>query len=446
MISRKVGMISLGCPKNQVDGEALLAKLKKAGYEIVNNIEDSDVMIINTCGFIEQAKKEAIDTILEVAEYKNEGLISAIVVTGCLAERYQDEIIKEIPEVDAFLGTTSYDKIADVVTAVLEGKGFNVVDDADRLPIVQDKRIVTTPGYYEYLKIAEGCDKRCTYCIIPKVRGNFRSFPIEYLMEQAEHLVANGARELILVAQETTLYGTDLYGKKSLPKLLHELSKIEDLKWIRILYCYPEEIDDELIKAIKEEPKVCHYLDMPIQHASDNVLKRMGRRTDKQELLDIISKLRTEIPDIALRTTLIAGFPGETLQDHEEVMEFIDEVEFDRLGVFTYSREEDTPAATMPDQLEQETMDAWRDELMALQQEISIDRSAKMIGKTLDIMVEGYIAEDDTYVGRSYKDAPNVDGMVFFNCERQLMSGDFVTVKVTGSTEYDLIGVMEENV
>lgn len=442
----KIMFVSLGCDKNLVDTENMLGILSSRGFSFTDDESQADVIVVNTCCFIGDAKQESINTILEMAEHKKDAVCKALIVTGCLAHRYKDEIIKEIPEVDAFLGTTSYDKIADVVTAVLEGKGFNVVDDADRLPIVQDKRIVTTPGYYEYLKIAEGCDKRCTYCIIPKVRGNFRSFPIEYLMEQAEHLVANGARELILVAQETTLYGTDLYGKKSLPKLLHELSKIEDLKWIRILYCYPEEIDDELIKAIKEEPKVCHYLDMPIQHASDNVLKRMGRRTDKQELLDIISKLRTEIPDIALRTTLIAGFPGETLQDHEEVMEFIDEVEFDRLGVFTYSREEDTPAATMPDQLEQETMDAWRDELMALQQEISIDRSAKMIGKTLDIMVEGYIAEDDTYVGRSYKDAPNVDGMVFFNCERQLMSGDFVTVKVTGSTEYDLIGVMEENV
>ena len=265
-------------------------------------------------------------------------------------------------------------------------------------------------------------------------------------MEQAKHLVHNGAKELILVAQETTLYGTDLYGKKSLPMLIHELAKIEDLKWIRIQYCYPEEINDELIEAIKNEPKVCHYLDMPIQHASDNVLKRMGRKTDKQELLDIVAKLRKEIPDIALRTTLIAGFPGETQADHEEVMEFIDEVEFDRLGVFTYSREEDTPAATMPDQIDQNIMDTWRDELMALQQEISIDKSAQMVGKTIDVMVEGYIAEDNTYVGRSYKDAPNVDGMVFFECDRELMSGDFVSVKITGSTEYDLMGIMEENV
>ena len=442
----KIMFASLGCDKNLVDTENMLGILNDKGFEFTDDETQADVIVVNTCCFIGDAKQESINTILEMAQHKEDAVCKTLIVTGCLAHRYKDEIIKEIPEVDAFLGTTSYDKIAEVVTSVLEGKGFNVVDDANRLPIVKEKRIITTPGYFEYLKIAEGCDKHCTYCIIPKVRGNFRSYPVEYLVEQAKHLVYNGARELILVAQETTLYGTDLYGKKSLPMLIHELAKIEDLKWIRIQYCYPEEINDELIEAIKNEPKVCHYLDMPIQHASDNVLKRMGRKTDKQELLDIVAKLRKEIPDIALRTTLIAGFPGETQADHEEVMEFIDEVEFDRLGVFTYSREEDTPAATMPDQIDQDIMDTWRDELMALQQEISIDKSAQMVGKTIDVMVEGYIAEDNTYVGRSYKDAPNVDGMVFFECDRELMSGDFVSVKITGSTEYDLMGIMEENV
>mgnify|MGYP000098017055 FL=1 len=443
----KILFVSLGCDKNLVDTENMLGILKNKGFEFTDDEWEADIIAINTCCFIGDAKQESINTILEMAEHKKDARCKVLVVAGCLAHRYQDEIIKEIPEVDAFVGTSSYDKIADMINSVLEEKGIsNFVEDANRMPMVEADRIVTTPGYYEYLKIAEGCDKHCTYCVIPKVRGSFRSFPIEYLVNQTKKLVEGGVKEIILVAQETTLYGVDLYGKKSLPKLLHNLGLIEGLEWIRILYCYPEEINDELIEAIKNEPKVCHYLDMPIQHASDNVLKRMGRKTDKQELLDIVAKLRKEIPDIALRTTLIAGFPGETQADHEEVMEFIDEVEFDRLGVFTYSREEDTPAATMPDQIDQDIMDTWRDELMALQQEISIDKSAQMVGKTIDVMVEGYIAEDNTYVGRSYKDAPNVDGMVFFECDRELMSGDFVSVKITGSTEYDLMGIMEENV
>ena len=380
-----------------------------------------------------------------MAEHKKDARCKVLVVAGCLAHRYQDEIIKEIPEVDAFVGTSSYDKIADMINSVLEEKGIsNFVEDANRMPMVEADRIVTTPGYYEYLKIAEGCDKHCTYCVIPKVRGSFRSFPIEYLVNQTKKLVEGGVKEIILVAQETTLYGVDLYGKKSLPKLLHELGLIEGLEWIRILYCYPEEINDELIEAIKNEPKVCHYLDMPIQHASDNILKRMGRRTSKQELTDIVAKLRREIPDIALRTTLITGFPGETDKDHEEVMRFIDECEFDRLGVFTYSREEDTVAAQMPDQIDEEIKEKYRDELMQLQQEISADRSAAMIGRIVRVMIEGFIPEDNTYVGRSYKDAPNVDGLVFVECDRELMSGDFIDVKITGSTEYDLIGTIVE--
>ena len=380
-----------------------------------------------------------------MAEHKKDARCKVLVVAGCLAHRYQDEIIKEIPEVDAFVGTSSYGKIADMINSVLEEKGIsNFVEDANRMPMVEADRIVTTPGYYEYLKIEEGCDKHCTYCVIPKVRGSFRSFPIEYLVNQTKKLVEGGVKEIILVAQETTLYGVDLYGKKSLPKLLHNLGLIEGLEWIRILYCYPEEINDELIEAIKNEPKVCHYLDMPIQHASDNILKRMGRRTSKQELTDIVAKLRREIPDIALRTTLITGFPGETDVDHEEVMQFIDECEFDRLGVFTYSREEDTVAAQMPDQIDEEIKEKYRDELMQLQQEISADRSAAMIGRIVRVMIEGFIPEDNTYVGRSYKDAPNVDGLVFVECDRELMSGDFIDVKITGSTEYDLIGTIVE--
>lgn len=441
----KILFVSLGCDKNLVDTENMLGILKNKGFEFTDDEWEADIIAINTCCFIGDAKQESINTILEMAEHKKDARCKVLVVAGCLAHRYQDEIIKEIPEVDAFVGTSSYDKIADMINSVLEEKGIsNFVEDANRMPMVEADRIVTTPGYYEYLKIAEGCDKHCTYCVIPKVRGNFRSFPIEYLVNQTKKLVEGGVKEIILVAQETTLYGVDLYGKKSLPKLLHELGLIEGLEWIRILYCYPEEINDELIEAIKNKPKVCHYLDMPIQHASDNILKRMGRRTSKQELTDIVAKLRREIPDIALRTTLITGFPGETDKDHEEVMRFIDECEFDRLGVFTYSREEDTVAAQMPDQIDEEIKEKYRDELMQLQQEISADRSAAMIGRIVRVMIEGFIPEDNTYVGRSYKDAPNVDGLVFVECDRELMSGDFIDVKITGSTEYDLIGTIVE--
>ena len=441
----KILFVSLGCDKNLVDTENMLGILKNKGFEFTDDEWEADIIAINTCCFIGDAKQESINTILEMAEHKKDARCKVLVVAGCLAHRYQDEIIKEIPEVDAFVGTSSYDKIADMINSVLEEKGIsNFVEDANRMPMVEADRIVTTPGYYEYLKIAEGCDKHCTYCVIPKVRGSFRSFPIEYLVNQTKKLVEGGVKEIILVAQETTLYGVDLYGKKSLPKLLHKLGLIEGLEWIRILYCYPEEINDELIEAIKNEPKVCHYLDMPIQHASDNILKRMGRRTSKQELTDIVAKLRREIPDIALRTTLITGFPGETDVDHEEVMQFIDECEFDRLGVFTYSREEDTVAAQMPDQIDEEIKEKYRDELMQLQQEISADRSATMIGRIVRVMIEGFIPEDNTYVGRSYKDAPNVDGLVFVECDRELMSGDFIDVKITGSTEYDLIGTIVE--
>lgn len=441
----KILFVSLGCDKNLVDTENMLGILKNKGFEFTDDEWEADIIAINTCCFIGDAKQESINTILEMAEHKKDARCKVLVVAGCLAHRYQDEIIKEIPEVDAFVGTSSYDKIADMINSVLEEKGIsNFVEDANRMPMVEADRIVTTPGYYEYLKIADGCDKHCTYCVIPKVRGSFRSFPIEYLVNQTKKLVEGGVKEIILVAQETTLYGVDLYGKKSLPKLLHNLGLIEGLEWIRILYCYPEEINDELIEAIKNEPKVCHYLDMPIQHASDNILKRMGRRTSKQELTDIVAKLRREIPDIALRTTLITGFPGETDVDHEEVMQFIDECEFDRLGVFTYSREEDTVAAQMPDQIDEEIKEKYRDELMQLQQEISADRSAAMIGRIVRVMIEGFIPEDNTYVGRSYKDAPNVDGLVFVECDRELMSGDFIDVKITGSTEYDLIGTIVE--
>lgn len=436
----KLMFVSLGCDKNLVDTEMMLGILKDRGYEFTDDEMEAEIIAVNTCCFIHDAKQESVDTILEMAERKKDAKCRVLVVTGCLAHRYKDEIMEEIPEVDAIIGTSSFDRIAEAIENVLNGEKQKIIDDADRLPLSDKKRIITTGGYYEYLKIAEGCDKHCTYCVIPKVRGNFRSYPVEYLVNQAKQLVEAGAREIILVAQETTMYGTDIYGRKSLDRLVHELALIDELKWIRILYCYPEEIDDSLIELIKNEPKVCHYLDMPIQHASDNILKRMGRRTSRQELIDIINRLRKEIPDIALRTTLITGFPGETQEDFETLYEFVDEMEFDRLGVFTYSPEENTPAANMPEQIDEAVKEARKDEIMALQQEVSIDKSSEMVGKILDCMVEGHIPEDEVCVARTYKDAPGIDGLVFINTNASLMSGDIVKVRITASTEYDLVG------
>ena len=436
----RIMFVSLGCDKNLVDTENMLGILKDKGFEFTDDEMQADVIAVNTCCFIHDAKQESINTILEMAEHKKDAVCKALIVTGCLAHRYKDEITKEIPEVDALIGTSSYDKIAEVVLSVLEGKGYSCVEDTDRLPVVKNHRIMTTGGYYEYLKIAEGCDKHCTYCIIPAVRGNFRSFEMEYLLEQARYLADNGTKELILVAQETTVYGTDIYGKKALPELLRKLCRIDGLEWIRILYCYPEEITDELIQVIKEEDKICNYLDLPIQHASDAVLKRMGRRTTRQELVDVITKLRNNIPDIALRTTLITGFPGETEEDIDDLLDFVDTMEFDRLGVFTYSPEEGTPAASMTDQIPENIKEERRNRIMELQQEVSLDKSADMVGRVIPVMVEGKITDDDAYVGRSYKDAPNVDGYVFINTNAQLMSGQIVNVSITGSMEYDLIG------
>ena len=432
--------ISLGCDKNLVDSEVMLGLLDKKGYQIVDSEEDADIIVVNTCCFIHDAKEESIQTILEMAEYKKEGKLKALIVTGCLAQRYQQEIIDEIPEVDAVLGTTSYDHIVEAVEEALAGNGHVVLEDVDALPDVKEKRLVTTGGHYAYMKIAEGCDKHCTYCIIPKLRGNYRSVPMEKLLAEAKDLADQGVKELILVAQETTVYGKDLYGEKSLHKLLRELCKISGIQWIRILYCYPEEIYDELIQTIKEEKKVCHYLDLPIQHASDAVLKRMGRRTSKAQLVEIIEKLRKEIPDISLRTTLITGFPGETQEKHEELKDFVVEMEFDRLGVFTYSPEEDTPAATMTEQIPEEVKEDRQAELMELQQEIAFDLAEDMVGREVLVMIEGKVADENAYVGRTYKDAPNVDGLIFINTDEELMSGDFARVRVTGALEYDLIG------
>ncbi len=432
--------VSLGCDKNLVDTEVMLGLLAERGHQMVDSEEMADVIVINTCCFIHDAKEESVQTILEMAEYKKAGTCKALIVTGCLAQRYKQEIIDEIEEVDTVLGTTSYDKIVEAIDEALEGHTSVEMTDIDALPLVESKRLVTTGGHFAYLKIAEGCDKHCTYCIIPKIRGNFRSVPMERLICEAEELVAQGVKELILVAQETTLYGKDIYGEKSLHKLLRELCKISGLRWIRILYCYPEEITDELIQVIKEEDKICNYLDLPIQHASDGILKRMGRRTSKEQLVEIIGKLRREIPDIAIRTTLITGFPGETQEQHEELMEFVDEMEFDRLGVFTYSPEEDTPAAEMPDQIPEEVKEDRQAELMELQQEIAFDLAEEMIGREVLVIIEGKVADENAYVGRTYKDAPNVDGLIFVESDEELMSGDFARVRVTGALEYDLMG------
>lgn len=436
----KIMFISLGCDKNLVDTEEMLGILGASGYEFTNDENEAAVIVINSCCFINDAKEESINTILEMAQYKESGSLKALIVTGCLAQRYKDEIIAEIPEVDAVVGTASYDKIADVIKDTLAGNIVKEFLELNRLPDINTKRLVTTGGYYAHLKIAEGCDKHCTYCIIPKIRGTFRSVPMEKLIDQATYLASIGVKELILVAQETTLYGLDLYGKKSLHVLLKELCKISGISMIRIMYCYPEEIYDELIETIATENKICHYLDMPIQHCSNEVLKRMGRRTTKEELIAIIDKLRKRIPDIVLRTTLIAGFPGETEDNHEEMMEFIDAMEFERLGVFTYSPEENTPAALMDNQIEEETKERWRDEIMELQQEIAFDKSESMIGRELLVMVEGKIANEPAYVGRTYMDAPGIDGNIFINTGEEFMSGDLVKVKVTGANEYDLIG------
>ena len=441
---RKVLFISLGCDKNLADSEEMLGILVENGYEITNDETEAEVIVVNTCAFIHDAKEESINSILEMAKYKEEGVLKALLVTGCLAQRYKEEIMTEIPEVDAVLGTTSYDSIVKALDKVFEGERYQEYKDINGLPANSKKRMITTGGYFEYLKIAEGCDKRCTYCIIPKLRGNYRSVPMEQLLAQAEYLADQGVRELILVAQETTVYGKDLYGEKSLHKLLKELCKVSGIQWIRILYCYPEEIYPELIQTMKEEPKICHYLDLPIQHCSYKILKRMGRRTTKQELEDIVYTLRKEIPDIILRTTLITGFPGETQEDHEELLDFIDELEFDRLGVFTYSAEEDTPAALMPDQIDEEVKLDRQAELMELQQEISMEKGNEKIGTVVEVMIEGKVADENAYVGRTYGDAPKVDGYIFVNTDTELMSGDFARVHVTGALEYDLIGELED--
>ena len=436
----RILFISLGCDKNLVDSEEMLYLLREKGYEITDDEENADIIVVNTCCFIHDAKEESIDTILEMGKYRLSGKVKALIVTGCLAQRYREEILKEIPEVDAVLGTASYDDILEAVEKTLKGEKYLSFRPTDRLVDTGGGRIITTGGAYEYLRIAEGCAKHCTYCVIPKVRGGYRSIPMERLLDTARQMVGEGVKELIVIAQETTLYGTDLYGKKSLHILLEKLCRIEGLVWIRLLYCYPEEIYPELVDTIAREPKICHYLDLPIQHCSDSILKRMGRKTTKADLERIITEIRERIPDMVIRTTLITGFPGETKEDHEELMQFVADMAFDRLGVFTYSPEEDTPAARMPDQIPEEVKEDRKAQLMELQQDISLELDQERIGEELLVFVEGKVADENAYVGRTYADAPGIDGYIFVNTGESLMTGDFVRVKVTGALEYDLIG------
>lgn len=440
----KLLFISLGCDKNLVDTEKMLGLLGHEGYSFVDDETVADIIVVNTCCFIGDAKEESINTILDMARMKEEGQCKALIVTGCLAQRYKEEITTEIPEVDAVLGTTSYEEIAKAVETALGGEKMHVFESIDAPVSPATDRLVTTGGHYAFLKIAEGCDKRCTYCIIPYLRGKFRSVPMEQLIHEAEELAEKGVKELILVAQETTLYGKDLYGEKKLPELLKRLAAIDGIQWIRLQYCYPEEITDELIETIKTEEKICNYLDIPIQHASDAILKRMGRRTNNAQLRELIAKLRREIPDIALRTTLISGFPGETEEDHEILMEFVDEMEFERLGVFAYSAEEDTPAYNFPNHVPDEVKEDRRAEIMELQQDIAFEKSENMKGRVLEVMIEGKVADENAYVGRTYMDSPNVDGLIFVNTGYSLMSGDFARVRVTGALDYDLIGEVED--
>ena len=436
----KVLLISLGCDKNLVDSEVMLGLLNKAGHELTNDENEAEAVVINTCAFISDAKEESINTIIEMGRLKKTGRLKKLIVAGCLSQRYKDEIMKELPEIDVIIGATNYDKIVEAIGTDDEV----IVDDINYTPEPVSERIVTTNASMAYFKIAEGCNKMCTYCIIPHIRGRYRSIPMDRLLASAEKLAADGIKELVLVAQETTLYGVDLYGSKKLPELLTKLSDIDGLEWIRLLYCYPEEITDELITVMAENPKICHYIDIPIQHSENEILRRMGRKTSREDIISLVSKLRSAMPDIAIRTTLISGFPGETQELHDGLVDFVDECEFDRLGVFTYSPEEGTPAADYEDQVDGELAAKWRDEIMELQQEISYEKNQELIGSVQRVLIEGYLVEDDVYVGRTYRDAPGVDGIVFVSAPYELISGSFVDVKITEANEYDLTGVIVE--
>lgn len=442
----KIFFVSLGCDKNLVDSEKMLFLLQQEGFELTDSEEEAEIIVINTCCFIHDAKEESIETIIEMARYKEEGQCKVLIVAGCLAQRYHKEIKEELPEVDGIVGTTAIDKIVDVIKEALEGKISEQLQDLNVLPVRMNGRVNSSGSFTAYLKIAEGCNKCCTYCIIPKLRGKYRSVPMEELLEEAKELAAEGVSELILVAQETTLYGIDLYGEKKLPELLHELCKIPDIKFVRVLYCYPEEITEELAQTIKNEKKVCHYIDMPIQHCNDRILKRMGRRTNRKELENKIELLREIVPDIAIRTTLITGFPGETKKEHEELVEFVRDMKFDRLGVFTYSPEEDTKAADMDEQIDDAIKEERKDELMNTQQNVVFDKNEKLIGHTFEVIVDGMIPEEGIYVGRTYMDIPDVDGCIFFEAPYEIISGTIVTVRVTDAKGYDLLGVLEGEV
>ncbi|MBQ5446106.1 MAG: 30S ribosomal protein S12 methylthiotransferase RimO [Lachnospiraceae bacterium] len=439
-MKNKVLFVSLGCDKNLVDSEEMIGILRRENFEFTDFEEEADVIIVNSCCFIGDAKEESINTILQMAEYRKNGRCKALIVTGCLAQRYKDEIISEIEEVDAVLGTSSYDQIINAIKEAFDGNKYEKFMSLDRLIVEEKDRILTTGGHFAYLKIAEGCNKRCTYCVIPSVRGNYRSVPMEELVDTAKKLADKGVKELILVAQETTVYGMDIYGKKMLPELLDKLCEVDGIVWIRLMYCYPEEITDELIAAIRDHDKVCNYIDMPIQHCNDRLLKLMGRKTNKAQIKEIAGKLRKEIKDIAIRTTLITGFPSETDEEHEELMDFVDEMEFERLGAFPYSKEEGTPAYSMDGQIPDEIKEKRRDAIMELQQEVAFDNGDKMIGKEILVMIEGKIVDENVYIGRTYMDAPSVDGNIFIDSYEELITGDFVKVKVTGSKDYDLIG------
>lgn len=443
----KIFFVSLGCDKNLVDSEQMLALLLRDGHTITDDESEADVIVINTCCFIGDAKEESIEAILEYAKYK-ESNCKALIVAGCLATRYKDEILEEIPEIDAIIGTTSTDKIVEAIDSALKGQETKIFDDINRLPMIEEKRVTSTGGYYEYLKISEGCDKHCTYCIIPKVRGNYRSYPMDYIVKQAEQLAESGVKELILVGQEVTMYGVDLHkgrgkGKKRLAELISKLAKVEGIEWIRLLYCYPEEIDNDLIEAMRTEPKVVRYIDMPVQHVSDSILHMMGRNMTESKILKTIKKLRNAMPDICIRTTLITGFSGETEYDFNVLKDFVNEQYIDRLGIFTYSEEEGTPAAKFTQKVPEEVKQQRKDALMALQQEVSKKINNGFVGQKMTVIIDGYLPEDDVYVARSYRDAPNVDGNVFItlneNDSRELMSGTFLDVVITDSSEYDLI-------
>lgn len=457
MTANKIFFVSLGCDKNRIDSEEMLGYLKDAGFSFTYDETDAEIIIVNTCAFIDPAKEESIETILEMAAYKESAKCKKLIVTGCLVQRYKEEILKELPEIDAVLGVNELDRITELVSDTVAEDAKKKTEDpftacGSAEPAVQTgtafcekpDRVLTTGGHFEFLKIAEGCDKCCTYCVIPKIRGRYRSFPMDDLLKEARYLAEQGVKELIVVAQETTIYGKDLYGKDRLPELLNALSEIDGFEWIRLLYAYPEDISEELLHTIADNPKICHYIDMPIQHASDRILKKMGRRTTQADIKETIRKAREIIPDVALRTSLITGFPGETEEEHEELLKFIKEMCFDRLGVFLYSREEQTPAASFDGQVSEEVKVRRREELMSLQEQISEENLKKCVGKTFGVFVEGYLPEEDIYVGRTYMDAPEVDGCFFMKCARELMSGSIVKAKVLETNEYDMIGVVEE--